>query len=197
MILRRSCLAFILALLLAQRNVAAEMLANHDFESPKVAAATDTFTHPDNWTLYSSTGTTDKLGLTSKLAQTGAQSVRLQGQGVAASYQGCFQAFDVAAGTKYVFAVQARNDAGHPLAGPSRGQISIEWKDAAGNEIDRTWGPDWGNTLSATQWTKFEMTAKAPANAARAHFVITQFDGPEAGASGGFLVDNASLSAQP
>jgi hypothetical protein len=174
-----------------------ELLTNAGFESPAVAGDSDTDTNPADWILFSSVEGGEKVGLSSKARHNGKQSARLTVQGTPNSYQGIFQSIAVASGSSYQFTVHARNDNHQPLKGTARGQISIEWKAADDQELDRTWGPDWGASLAGSNWTKFEMVGKAPPNAVRAHFVITQFDGADAGAAGTFLVDDASVKTQP
>lgn len=170
-----------------------ELLQNTGFESPAVQAESDT--NPADWVFFSSVEGGKKVGLTAKAGHNGKQSVKFAVQGTPGSYQGLFEPVAVASGTSYHFTVYARNDSGQPLKAPGRGQISIEWKSVDDQELERTWGPDWSTSLPST-WTKFEMTGKAPANAVRAHFVINQFDGPDAGAAGAFLVDDASVKTQ-
>jgi hypothetical protein len=166
-------------------------LANAGFESPAEGAGSDSDTVPEAWTWFSSLAESRKIGLTGKLAQAGKQSVRLASQGKAASYQGLFQMLPAESGVTFEFSAHVRNDGANPLKGEARGQLSVEWKDAAGQEIERQWGADWGESLSATRWTKVEMIARAPAHAATAHFVITQFDGKDEKSGGAFLVDEA------
>lgn len=178
-------------------RAADELLRNSGFESPAVPDTSDSDTNPADWGLFSSVENAEKVGLSSKVNRNSKQSVRLAVQGTPNSYQGVFQALTVSAGNSFQFTVYARNDNRQPLTGGARGQISIEWKAGDGQELDRTWGPDWSASLSGSNWTKFEMTGKAPPNAAYAHFVIVQFDGADAGASGAFLVDDASVKSQP
>jgi hypothetical protein len=175
---------------------AADLLQNGGFESPAIEAGKQSGTSPSDWQVFSSADG-NKIGLTSKLSHGGKQAVRAEAQGIPGSFQGLYQVVAVEAGAKYHFRVFARNDSASPVKGPMRGQISIEWKDSSGTEIDRTWGPDWGTALASDSWKEFEITATAPSNAVKAHFVITQHDGAEAGAGGAFIVDDAEVAAAP
>jgi hypothetical protein len=172
-----------------------ELLQNGGFESPPVTGETSAM-NPQDWTLFSSVPAGQKIALSSKISHNGKQCAQLAAQGRADAYQGMFQSTPVSLGTSCRFTAYLRNDKDHPLRGSMRGQISIEWKNSEGNEIERVWGPDWGASLSSLEWTKVEMLARPPANASRAHFVITQFDGKEADSSGAFLVDEVSVTAQ-
>ncbi len=191
----RSAQLIILIALSAASGLADETrLANGDFELP--AAVPGLPTPPDKWTIFSST-TNNKITLVDKQGRTGKQSCRFTAQEVAGSYQGLYQAVPVSAGKRCEFQLHARNDTGNPLKAPARGQISIEWKDATGNEVDRTWGPDWGADLPADGWKKIEVAGTAPPTAVAAHVVITQHDGAESGANGAFYVDDAVTKVGP
>lgn len=191
--LRSWLIAFALAVPL---GAAEDSLRNGDFESPVVSQDKDSETNPAEWTLFSSIVGGENVGLTAKQSHGGKQAARFTVQGKADAYQGLFQARPVNLGTTYLLTAHVRNDGASPLKGLARGQLSIEWKDSTGQEIERVWGPDWGASLSATQWSKFEMKARPPANASTAHFVITQFDGKGEVGSGGFLLDDVSVNKQ-
>jgi hypothetical protein len=188
--------AIALALLAGALPLAAadEMLRNSGFEAPAIAPETESETIPSDWQWFSSIEGSKKIRLTAKPVHEGKQSVRMIAQGKADSYQGIFQSLPANLGTTYEFKAYVRNDSANPLKGLARGQISVEWKDTNGTEIERLWGSEWGESLSALQWTKVEMTARPPANASTAHFVITQFDGKGEAGSGAFLVDDVTLS---
>ena len=184
-------------LVFAGVSQAEDKLVNADFEAPTIKADLQSATiGPDGWTVFSSTGG-NKITMTSKQALSGKQSVRFEAQESKDSYQGIYQVISVTSGQRYEFRVQARNDVDAPLKSSTRGQISIEWKNADGNEIDRVWGPDWGGSLPADQWKKFEVSGIAPAGAVKAHFVVTQHDGAESGAAGAFMIDSAAVSIGP
>jgi hypothetical protein len=174
----------------------ADLLQNRGFETPELKGAAETGVAPSEWMVYSSVTSGAKIGLSTNVHHAGKQSVRLAVQGVGDAYQGLLESVSVTPGTSYHFTVYVRNDDSHPLKGSARGQISIEWKDKDGNEVDRRWGPDWGAALSTGEWTKFEMTEKPPTNAVRGNFVINQFDGHDS-AAGVFFADDASVTVVP
>jgi len=193
------CFLSVVALMFIHQAAAhadADLLQNRGFEIPEIKSAADGGVAPTDWVIYSSVSAGSKIGLSTNVQHTGKQSVRLAVQGASDSYQGLLESVSVTPGTSYHFIVYVRNDASHPLKGSARGQISIEWKDSDGREIDRRWGPDWGAALPTGEWTKFEMTEKAPPNAVRGNFVINQFDGHDA-AAGVFFADDASVSVVP
>lgn len=194
-----AALGVVAALTLWQLDVrAAEVsLQNGGFESPAVKPDAGE-SAPADWVWFSSMGEAKKIALSTAASHGGKQSARFTIQGSYGSYQGVFESLAVTPGTTYEFTVYVRNDTASPLAGSTRGQISIEWKDENSNEIERNWGPDWGAAMSASsdKWTKFEMTGTAPANAARAHFVVTQFDGQDSSAGGAFFADDAAVKSK-
>jgi hypothetical protein len=170
-----------------------ELMRNGGFEAPAIAPETQSETIPSDWQWFSSIEGSKKIVLTAKTVHEGKQAVRMSVQRKADSYQGLFQAFPASLGVSYEFKAFVRNDSASPLRGLARGQMSVEWKDAGGSEIERVWGPEWGESLSVSQWTRVEMAARPPANAVTAHFVITQFDGKGEAGSGAFLVDEVML----
>jgi hypothetical protein len=197
MMTRYFLLAAVLAFVCqAAAHADADLLLNQGFETPELKDAVETGVVPSDWMVYSSVTTGAKIGLSTTVHHAGKQSVRLAVQGVGDAYQGLLESVSVTPGTSYHFTVYVRNDDSRPLKGSARGQISIEWKDKDGREIDRRWGPDWGVALPTGEWTKFEMTEKAPPNAVRGNFVINQFDGHDS-ASGVFFADDASVTVAP
>ena len=99
-------------------------------------------------------------------------------------------------GKPYRFSARVRKDSGDPLRGTSRGQISMEWKDPAGREIERILGPQWSHDLPRAQACEFQISAVAPANAATAHCVITEHQGTTPGC-GAFLIDTVFAGEAP
>jgi len=188
--------ALVAALGTPRPSAAEESLANPGFEQPPVAVDKDSEQNPDGWQLFSSVTGSEKIGMTSKHSHAGQQAARFVAQGKADSYQGLFQKLPATLGATYSFTAHVRNDGANPLKGKTRGQLSIEWKDASGNEIERSWGPEWTESLPATGWKKVEMTVRPPANASTGHFVVTQFDGKDESGSGAFLVDDVSVKRQ-
>ncbi len=102
---------------------------------------------------------------------------------------GVWQMLSVVPEQVYVFRVDAL-----PLEefGGARTQLSIEWKNAAGEEIERTWGPSWDDPIAFNSRPRQEMTATAPADATTASFVITIFEG-DSGGKGALTINNAEV----
>jgi hypothetical protein len=161
-------------------------LVNGGFEQPLTKG----------WTTFSHESDAPKITVTTTKARNGKQSVQLVATTIADSYQGLFQPLSVKPDASYRFTAYVMNDADKRLSGTARGQISIEWKDAGGKEIDRAWGPDWGADLPSERWMRQEMTAKAPPSATTAHFVITLHEG-KGPSSGAFYADDASAGEAP
>ena len=109
--------------------------------------------------------------------------------GQAGSKGGVWQMLSVVPGQVYVFRADAL-----PLEkfGGARGQLSIEWKNAAGEEIERTWGPSWDDPIAFNSRPRQEMTATAPTGATTASFVITIFE-DDSGGVGAFTIDNVEV----
>jgi hypothetical protein len=175
---------------------AQELLTNPGFEKPAIEVGSESDTHPDDWEVFSG-GTPLGIGLTSVSAHTDKQCVRFVEQDAANFFQGMFQEHAATPGKTYRFSVFSENDVINPLKGSASGQLSIEWQDASNGEIRRDWSSTWGASLSSTNWIKVEMTAVAPANAAKVRFVIVEHGGDQPVAGGVFLVDDASAVQLP
>jgi hypothetical protein len=171
------------------------ILQNSSFEAPPATQASSP-PSAEKWLTFAKDADPANLTLVTSFASTGKQSVRIASNKVANSFHGTGQAVAVKSGATYRFSVQVRNDPMAKLQGSVRGQISIEWQDSGGKEVDRTWGPDFGPGLSADKWTQYQMTGKAPSNAARANFVLTMHEGEQPG-GGALLVDDATASQTP
>lgn len=175
-------------------SAADNLLSNEGFESPSIGASTESSTAPSDWTMFSNLKGGEKLGLSAAFERSGKQSLRITSPGITGAYQGVYQSLSVSPGTTYVFSVYVRNDKANPIKGPVRAQLAIEWRDDRDVEIAHSNGPDWSVSLFSAHWVRFDMTAKAPANASRARFVVVEADGKEAGGSGSFLIDDASVT---
>lgn len=103
------------------------------------------------------------------------------------SFSGVYQSIPCAPGEEFVFRVDIQVT---EAIQNGRGQISIEWKDAKGGEIIRSFGPVWGANFGEKQ-QGVEMTAVAPDGAASAAIVVTLFE--EGGAKGAFEVSGVAL----
>ncbi len=181
----------------AMAGDAGGLLSNGSFESPSAnqPAAQQPAT-PEKWMGFGRDQDAVNLTLTNQAANSGSQSARIASNRVAGSFHGLSQNVPVQPGKTYRFTVQARQDPNEKLQGTTRAQISIEWKDATGKEVDRTWGPDFGSSLSSDKWTEFQMTGTAPAQAASATFVLTMHEGDKPG-GGAVLVDDATVTQNP
>ena len=169
-----------------------ELLSNPSFETPAVPSAGWSLVREADWQAFTG-GTAELMTLWGAAARTGNQSIRFVSHAVPNFYQGIFQAVPVTPGETYQFSVYVKNDATHPLKGSVIGQLSIEWHDGNGGEVGRLWSPAWDASLSATDWTRFEVTGTAPANAAKAHCVIVEKGQAQPVANCVFLVDDASV----
>lgn len=164
-----------------------ELLSNSGFET-----GTPFSIRPAGWVTFTS-GTPDQIGLSTATAHSGKQAVKFVSHGVPNFYQGLYQALPVTPGETYQFSVYIKNDHAKPLKGSLIGQLSIEWHEANGNEIGRVWGTTWGVALSATEWTKYDVSGTAPPNCANAHFVVVEKGEGQPVAGCVFLVDDASV----
>lgn len=184
------------ALAVAADSGEANLAANASFETPMAKATTnsnDFENLPENWEVFSSHQLAGALGR--DVARSGEQSVRIHAQGKRGGNGGIYQQIDVEGDREYTFTADLLNDNMDPIKGSAYGELSIEWQDADGMELDRVRSKPWGPALSSTQWEKFEVKARAPSNAKAARVVVTLFDGPNA-SKGGFWMDNISVEAQ-
>src|ERR1700722_19929543 len=142
-----------------------ELLSNPSFEMPVLPAGGWALVREAGWQGFTS-GTAELMTLWGGCARTCNPSIRFVSHGTPNFYQGLFQAVSVSPGETYHFSVYVRNDSTHPLKGSVIGQLSIEWHDANGAETaaGRLWSPAWGASLSATEWTRFEVQGVAPPN---------------------------------
>ena len=169
-----------------------ELLSNPGFETPVLPAEGWAMIRQTGWQTFTS-GAAELMTLWAGAAHSGSQAVRVVSHGIPNFYQGLFQAVPVTPGETYHFSVYVRNDSTHPLKGSVIGQLSLEWHNANGAEAGRLWSPAWGAALSATEWTRFEVTGAAPPNAAKAHCVIVEKGQGQPVANCVFFVDDASV----
>lgn len=121
---------------------------------------------------------------------TGVDVVTLTGAGPAKSYVGMYRPVAVMAGQNYRFSLERKVTA----AGAGRAQISLEWKDAAGAEVGRVWGPDWSLAAADSEWRAATVTGNAPTNAVTAHLVVTLFLGEPEEPTGTVAVQHATFT---
>jgi len=172
-----------------------ERLRNNSFEFPPLKGQMEApGKHPAEWHVFSTNPDEVRVGLTSAVARSGRQAMRLKSQGVQGSYQGVFQSLPVEADEVYAFELYVRMDRHQPIKGTERGEMHIELRNQNDEEIKRVLGHEWGKSLSSTKWTRYEMKTKVPEEAVRAHFVVTFLDGVNPlGGEASFLVDDASV----
>ena len=169
-----------------------ELLSNPGFETPVLPAGGWAVIRQAGWQTFTS-GTAELMTLWAGAAHSGNQAVRFVSHGIPNFYQGLYQAVPVTPGETYHFSVYVKNDSNHPLKGSVIGQLSIEWHSANGAEAGRLWSPAWSASLSATEWTRFEVIGAAPPNAAKAHCVIVEKGQGQPVANCVFFVDDASV----
>ncbi|MFH0880027.1 MAG: hypothetical protein V2A34_09975, partial [Lentisphaerota bacterium] len=137
-------------------------LDNANFEVPVALIGKAALATPTNWAFFSS-AEAPVYGLTNSKKKSGLQSIKIGALEAVNSFVGVAQSMDVLPGKAYLFSVYASNDSTNPIPSGAYGQISMEWKDASGTEIDRTFGPSWSSEISDRKWERFEMEGEAPA----------------------------------
>lgn len=168
-------------------------LVNPEFELPVIQIPGNTFDDPEEWDSFASKTAGNRIGVSTLLVKEGKQSVRFATQGREKASQGLFQIVKVSPGKTYRFRVFVRNDPDAPLSGSCHGEVSIEWLDAEGVEIDRSKGDRWNKGLSKKNWRKQEVKGHAPHGAVVAKFLIIMHDGFKPGEGGAFFLDSASI----
>lgn len=168
-------------------------LVNKSFERPSILVGAIQGAEPKPW-FYFSSNAERRAGVTDVRKKSGLQSVVFKAQSGATNYQGLAQRFRARRGLRYGFSVAVMPDQLDRMSGDSCGQISLEWQDAAGKEISRTWGPRWTGDSTPGRWEKFLVESDPPTNAALGVAVITFFACDPSG-TGSFYVDDCELSA--
>lgn len=166
-------------------------LSNGGFETPEITTGAKVGDEPAQWFFFSS-DPSHKVGLTDARKRSGMQSLLFRAQATADAYEGFAQKFAATAGQRFTFTAWVLNDPQEPVAANSYGQLSLEWKDASGVEISRTYSAGWGASSSSDRWEKFSVSDVAPTNAAVGVAVVTFFGRDSAGI-GGFFVDECEL----
>jgi hypothetical protein len=174
------------------KAAAPELLSNPGFETPVLPPEGWALIRQAGWQTFTS-GAADLMTLWAGAAHSGNQAVRFVSHGIPNFYQGLYQAVPVTPGETYHFSVYVKNDSTHPLKGSVIGQLSLEWHGTNGAEVGRLWSPAWGASLSATEWTRFEVTGAAPPNSAKAHCVIVEKGQGQPVANCVFFADDASV----
>jgi hypothetical protein len=171
------------------------LIQNASFETPAAAeqAVPNYETLPDGWDVFSSSKLTLIIGRS--LAHQGDQAIKLATQGQRNGNGGFFQIVNVTPGSDYTFEADVMNDPTETLKGSCYGELSIEWQDDSGAELERVRSKPWGPSLSKAQWQTMKVGGKAPARAASARIVVTLYDGPNA-SKGAMWVDDAKLKSR-
>jgi hypothetical protein len=167
------------------------VLENPGFEVPSIMDGAEPGTAPDKWFYFASTD--DSLaGVTDRKKRAGSQSFVFKAQKPEGAFHGLAQKLSASPGQRYEFSLYAVNDAQDPMAGNATCQVSIEWQDEEGKEIERIVGEEWNFDLSAIRWEKFRIQAKAPEGTAYLVAVVTFFS-RDADGYGTCYVDDARL----
>ena len=172
-----------------------QLLLNPSFEEPGWQEGQPSQL-PEEWFTFSSDDQY-RIRISRDVANEGDQSVRFTATGRANTFQGLSQTIDVREGNVYEFAVHVWLDREDERRGSLRGQLSVEWLNARGEEITRTWGPVWTDESSPGFWNEISLTGMAPHGAERGVFVITQFDTGDPERPGTFHVDDAGVWELP
>jgi hypothetical protein len=171
-------------------NDADNLLKNPGFEngSPEQGRP------PADWTFITASGQHVNGGLTDAAAHTGSFSVYIDKPlSEKDKWQVlCFNTL-VETGATYEFSVWVKPDPQNPMRGDTKGTVSIEWKDADGNEITRVAAEAWTPKTFAgsPDWVQVKIKAPTPEKVTAATFVITYYAGSAKDAGSSFLIDDA------
>jgi len=144
---------------------------------------------PVDWGVFTETGVAGPSASTRDAVHDGAIAFKLAFEGKTDRFLGVSQNVPVQAGQKFKLAAYVRNGS---LQGNTFGQVGLEWKDGTGQELSRDLGEKMTiKNLSASDWTRFELIATAPAKAASVTATITLV--PEGSTDGSILVDDVRL----
>lgn len=169
-----------------------ELLHNGGFEQPLIEPGFS-LNKPEGWLAFTSSPGRDRFRMTTELFHSGDQALHVASQDERGSFQGLAQTIPVKEDIVYEFSVYVHNDPDRPLTGTVRAQMSIEWKDGHGEEIQRQWGPEWNRRLPRHRWEHYKMTARAPWDAVTAVFGFTQFNEQRTMNGGAFYIDAVSV----
>lgn len=163
-------------------SAAQNLLPNSSFEEPKGITGDD----PMGWWSWNA----DYNGITTDAKRTGKQAIYFTSYPNPDDHGGISYSYaNVKPGKNYTFSCYVINSKTDPMNGGAYGQLSIEWR-KGDEEIDRAWGPAFGEELSRSGWKLMTMTATAPAEADSCNFVI-QFFNREG--QGGYYADDATV----
>lgn len=184
------CLVFFLTFAIPLRvSTGAELLRNGSFEEPHARMVGGP---PINWLAFASTNQS-KIGVDQDVNLHGKQSCRIESVNLPGGFSGIAQSFTAEVGRAYTLRAFIRPDPKMPLKNGAYGQIALEWKDARGAELYRSYGPTRSAALKAA-WKKFEVTAVAPQDAVFGVAVVTLFSGEDPAGPAAFYVDQVSVT---
>ncbi len=169
-----------------------ERLQNTGFEEPSIIGGAELRAKPEAWFFFSS-NEEDRIGVTDLRKRGGLQSLMFKAQAAGNQYAGMAQLFSAAPGHRYSFSAYVLGDAMDPISEGAYGQISLEWQDVHGNEIERVHGPIWDINLGTARWERFVVEGEPPPGTARGVAVFTFFSQASLG-QGTFYADDAELT---
>ena len=151
----------------ATLNIAPNLLANADFESP--AVTTSGTTTPSGWTPWGSSF------LSNQFAYTGSQSLQESGPN-----SGIEQVFNVTQGASYTLSVYAMTPSSNKLSGSEEAYMTLNYYNSSGTLISSSSAPydvtlltstssaggPLGGTVGSSGWNYFTTIAAAPSGAA-------------------------------
>lgn len=165
------------------------LLKNPSFENGHAAPGQA----PADWSFITGSGGLVNGTLTDAAAHTGAYSVYMDKPlDEKDKWQVlCFNT-PVEPGATYEFSAWIKADPKNPMRGDTKGNISIEWKDAEGKEISRVAAEPWTpkTFAGAADWVQVKIKAPTPEKVTAATFAITYYAGSPKDAGSSFLVDD-------
>lgn len=169
----------------ADTNKSTTTLFTSGFETP----TGDPGQMPESWELF--TSKLPSIGTEPSQRRSGLQCAKFEAQKINGAHAGLFVKFPVDPRKKYTFGAHVMNSPLTPLARGSYGQLGIEWRDAAGKEINRALSDMWDTKSSRNRWEYFQIKTDPPPRATDGHFVIYIYDGEKG--DGSFLVDDVVI----
>ena len=189
------CLSMVSMAGYAQDEQLTEKLTNGDFELPSITSGALAGSEPEGWFYFCSTSE-KRSGISDAKKKGGSQSLLFKAQSMTNAFEGYAHKFLAKAGNHYTFTAEVTPNSEDPMVAGAYGQISLEFRDASGAELQRVHGPSWSSETLSGKWEKFLVEADAPEAVASASAVITFFS-LESRGTGSFYVDDAELAIRP
>lgn len=182
----------VVAALASLSGVFAEnLLYNSEFEEPEGREGAV----PERWSVFAEKKAA--IGIVCGAGLTNSQCLKVGSVGIANSFQGIVQRVVVEEGVRYTLSALVLNNKDEPIQGSAYGQLVIEWKDGAGNEVDRTWGGEWKKSISKVRWEPVAITrVRAPKTAVEAVIGIHLYEGIHGNGKGSYFVDNVTFGRE-